>query len=65
MLWCRIKNSFSGEVYMMAFHSLMAVESLFSACVKSLEFADIVLLVPWCDCKRTALLPKMEASHIA
>ena len=50
----RIKHSYSVNVYMMAVHSLINVESLSSACVRSLEFAGFrfILLVPWCDCKK-------------
>ena len=36
----RIKNSYSVSVFIIAVHPLMSVESLNSACVKNLEFAD-------------------------
>ena len=63
----RNKNSYSVNVYMMAVHSFMSVMSLSSACVKRLEFADIrfILLVPWCVCKRSTPIPKLEATHLA
>ena len=43
-----IKNSYSVKVYLLAVHSLIKLESLSSACVKSLEFAEMtfVLFVP-------------------
>ena len=45
----RIKSSYSVNVYIMAVHSLMSVESLNSGCAERLEFADIkfTLLVLW------------------
>ena len=41
----RIKNSYFVKVNIIAVHSLMSVESLSSACVKSLEFADIKIIL--------------------
>ena len=43
-----IKNSNSVSVYIMAVHSLIRVESLSSACMNSLEFAEMrfFLFVP-------------------
>ena len=51
----------------MAVPSLISVESLSSACVKSLQFADIMFisLVPLWDCKSAVPTPKLKASHIA
>ena len=54
----RIKNSYSLRVYIIAAHSLIS-----SACVKFLEFAEIILCVPMCDCNNAAPMPKFEASH--
>ena len=61
----RTKHSYAVKVYGMAVHSPLRVES--SACVKSLEFADIrfILFVTLCDCKSAVPTPKLEASHIA
>ena len=44
----RIRKSYSVNVCLMAPLSLMSVQFFVSACVKSLEFADIkfILLVP-------------------
>ena len=39
-----IKNSCSVNVYILAVHSLISVESLSSAWVKSVEFADIMFI---------------------
>ena len=43
-----IKNSYSVVVFIIAVHSLIRVERLSSACVNSLEFAEMrfVLFVP-------------------
>ena len=43
-----IKNSYSVSVYIMAVHSLIRVESLSSACMNSLELAEMrfFLFVP-------------------
>ena len=62
-----IKISYSVRVYIIAVHSLINVESLSSACVNSLEFAEIrfILFVPLCDCSNAAPMPKFEASHMA
>ena len=51
----------------MTVRSLIKVESLSLACVNSLEFAEtrFILFVPFGDCKKAALMPKLEASHIA
>ena len=51
----------------MAMHSLIRVESLSSACVNSLEFAElrIILFVPLLDCNNVAPMPKFEASYMA
>ena len=48
-------------------HSLISVESLSSACVNSLYFAEIsfVLCVPLCDCNKAASIPMLKASYIA
>ena len=61
------KNSFSVRVYIIAVRSLISVESPSSACLNSLEFAEIriILFVPLCDCNNAALIPSFEASHIA
>ena len=61
------KNSYSVSVYIMTLHSLIRVESLNSAGVNSLEFAEmrIILFVPLWDCKNAAPMPKFEALHIA
>ena len=50
----------------MAVHSRIRVESLSSACEKSLDFFDIriILFVTLCDFERAAPIPKFEASHI-
>ena len=55
------------RVYIIAMYSLIIVESLSSACVNNLEFAEIRfnLFVPMCDCNNAAPMPKFEASHIA
>ena len=55
------------RVYNIAVPSLISVESLSSACVYSLEFAEIrfILFVPLCDCNNAAPMPKFEASHTA
>ena len=44
----KIKNSCSVSAYFMAVQTLVTVESLSSACLKSLEFTDkrFILLVP-------------------
>ena len=62
-----MKNSCSVRVYIIAVHSLISEESLSSARVNSLEFAEIsfVFFVPQCDCNNVAPLPILEASHIA
>ena len=46
---------------------LISVESLSSACVNSLDFAEIrfIWFVPLCDCHNAAPIPKLEASHMA
>ena len=61
------KKSYSVRVYIIDVHSLIKAESLSSACVNSLEFAEIrfILFVPLCDCKNAASILKLEASHIA
>ena len=43
-----IKNSYSVSVYIIAVHSLIRVESLSSASINSLEFAEMrfILFVP-------------------
>ena len=43
-----IKSSYSVSVYIIAVHSLISVESRSSACVSSLEFAEMrfILFVP-------------------
>ena len=43
----------------MAVHSLIRVESLNSACVNSLEFAEMILIlfVPFWDCNNAAPIP--------
>ena len=48
-------------------HSLIKEESLSSACVNSLEFAEIkfILFFPLWDCNNAEPMPKLEASHIA
>ena len=63
----RIKSSYSVSAYIMAGHSLIRAENLSSACVKSLQFADIrfTLFVPLFDCKSAATIPKLEGSHMA
>ena len=50
----------------MVLDSLLSVDSLSSACVKSLELADMrfILSVPLYDCQRAATILKIEASHI-
>ena len=55
------------RVYIIAVPSLISVESLRSACVNSLEFADISFtsFVPLCGCNSAAPMPKFEAWHIA
>ena len=62
-----IKNLYSVSVYIMAVHSFIRVESLSSACVNSLEFAEtrFILFVPLWDCNNAVPMPKLEASHIA
>ena len=54
-------------VYVIAVSYFISVESLSSACVKNLAFADIrfILIVPLCDCKSAAPIPKFEGSHMA
>ena len=54
------------SVYILAVHSLMKVESVSFACVKSLEHAGIrfILFVFLCNCKIAAPIPKLESSHI-
>ena len=51
----------------MAVHSLIRVESLSSACVNSLEFAEMnfFLFVLLWDCNNAAPMPKFNASHMA
>ena len=46
-------------MYIIAVHSLISVESLSSACVNSLEIAEIsfILFVPLCDCNKAAPMP--------
>ena len=55
------------RVYILAVHSLISVESLSSACVNSLEFAEtrFTLFLPQCNCSNAAPMPKFKASHIA
>ena len=55
------------RVYIIAVNFLMSVESLSSACVNSLDFAEIrfIWFVPLCDCNDAAPIPKLEASHKA
>ena len=55
------------RVSIIAVHSLISVESLSSACVDILEFAEIrfILFVPLCDGNNASPMPKFEASHIA
>ena len=62
-----IKTSYTVRVYIIAVHSLISVENLSSACLNSLEIAEIrfILFVPLCDCNNAAPMPKFEASHIA
>ena len=52
-------------VYNITVHSLRGVENLSSACVNSLEFAEIrfILFVVLCDCKNALPIPKIEASY--
>ena len=61
------KKSFSVRMYNMAVHSLISVECLGSACVNSLEIAEMrfILSVPLCECNNAAPIPKLKASHIA
>ena len=44
--------------------AVLSVESLSSACVKSLQFADIMFisLVPLWECKSAMRIPKLKAS---
>ena len=51
----------------MAVHSLIRVESLYSACVNRRELAEVrfFLFVPMGDCSVAAPMPKFEASHMA
>ena len=46
-------------------HSLTSLESLSSACVKGLEFAEIrfILFVLLCDCKIAAPTPILNITH--
>ena len=62
-----IKNSYSVSLYIIAVHSLIRVESLGSACVNSLEFAEMrfILFVPLRDCNNAVPMSKLKASHIA
>ena len=55
------------RVLIIAVQSLICVESLSSACVNSLEFAEIwfIFSVPLCDCNNAAPMPKTEAPRIA
>ena len=55
------------RVLIIAVQSLICVESLSSACVNSLEFAEIwfIFSVPLCDCNNAPSMPKTEAPHIA
>ena len=55
------------RVNIIAVHSLMSVDCLSSACVNSLEIAEIrfILFVPLCVCNNAAPMPKLEASHRA
>ena len=48
-------------------HSLIKEESLSSACVNSIEFAETKfnLFVPLRDCNNAEPMQKLEASHIA
>ena len=61
------KQSFSVSVYIMAVHSLIRIKSLSSACVNSLEFAEMgfILFVPFWDCNNAAPMPNLEASQMA
>ena len=61
------KNAYSVRVYIIAVHSLISVENLSSACVNSLEFAEVSFFssVPLCDCNNAAPMPTFEASLIA
>ena len=54
-------------MYIIAVHSLISIETLSSACVNNLEFAEIrlILFVPLCDCSNAAPMPKFEESHMA
>ena len=51
----------------MAVCSLIRVENLNSACLKSLKFADqrFILLLLLGDCRSAAPIPKLGALHIA
>ena len=62
----RIRNSYSLRVYIIAVHSHISVESLSSACVNSLELAEIkfTLFVPLWDCNNAAPMPNFESSHM-
>ena len=50
------------RVYIIAVHSLLFVESLSSACVNNLEFAEIrfILFALLCDCNNAAPMPNFE-----
>ena len=62
----RISNSYSVSAFNMAVQALISVESKLGL-HKSIEFANIrfFLLVPLCDCKSAAPIPKLGASHMA
>ena len=55
------------RVYIIAVHSLINIESLSSACVKSLELAEVsfILFVRLCDCNNVAPILLFEASCAA
>ena len=61
------KNSYSVSVYIIALNFLITAGSVNSACVKTLEFADIIfiLFVSLCDCRSAAPISMLEALHIA
>ena len=46
-------------------YTLISAESVSSACVNNLEFAEIrfFLFVPLCDCNNAAPIPKFEATQ--
>ena len=52
-----------ADEFVMAVNSLIRLESLSSACVKSHEIADMgfILNVPLCYCRSAALISKLEA----